>query len=128
METPKKLTLTSQTKKQQIIALGRLKWPLRRIEAETGIRRETASKYLKEAGIGIRPPGRGGHDPPAVEAKAAKEVTPDSAAKAAKEVTPDSEATDEEVVEELDKKITSAINILSKGKGKKGLPAGRQVC
>src|SRR5262245_9940834 len=42
--------------RQQILALGRLGWPLRRIEQATGIRRETASAYLKAAGIAIRAP------------------------------------------------------------------------
>src|SRR6266542_1631941 len=45
-------------KKQQILALGRLGWPLRRIEHATGIRRETASAYLQAAGIAIREPRR----------------------------------------------------------------------
>ncbi len=48
-------------KQQQILALGRLGWTLRRIEQETGVRRETASRYLKQAGIEVRPPGRWGH-------------------------------------------------------------------
>jgi transposase len=55
----------SETKKQQVIALGRLGWPLRRIEQETGVRRETAGAYLKAAGIGVRPPGAWGRRPPA---------------------------------------------------------------
>jgi hypothetical protein len=38
-------------KHQQILALGRLGWTLRRIEHTTGVRRETASAYLKAAGI-----------------------------------------------------------------------------
>ena len=42
--------------KQQIIALGRLGWTTRRIERETGVRRETVSAYLKEAGVELRPP------------------------------------------------------------------------
>jgi len=46
----------SDDKKQQIIALGRLGWTTRRIERETGIRRETVSAYLKEAGVELRPP------------------------------------------------------------------------
>ena len=46
----------SEEKRQQVIALGRLGWPLRRIEQETGVRRETAGAYLKAAGIGVRPP------------------------------------------------------------------------
>jgi len=50
----------SDEKKQQIIALGRLGWSLRRIERATGVRRETAGAYLKSAGIGIRPRGKGG--------------------------------------------------------------------
>jgi transposase len=45
-------------KKQQVLALGRLGWPLRRIEQATGVRRETASAYLKAAGIAIRAPRR----------------------------------------------------------------------
>jgi transposase len=44
--------------KQQVIALGRLGWSLRRIETATGIRRETASAYLKAAGVAVR--ARGG--------------------------------------------------------------------
>jgi transposase len=60
-------------KKQQILALGRLGWPLRRIEAETGVRRETASAYLKAAGIAIRAPRR--RRPPP---KPASEVSTDS--------------------------------------------------
>ncbi|MBI2466415.1 MAG: hypothetical protein HYV62_01105 [Candidatus Rokubacteria bacterium] len=44
--------------KQQVLALGRLGWPLRRIEVATGVRRETASAYLKAAGVSIRSPRR----------------------------------------------------------------------
>jgi transposase len=62
----------SEEKRQQVIALGRLGWPLRRIEQETGVRRETAGAYLKAAGIGVRPPGAWGRRPPA---KPANEVT-----------------------------------------------------
>jgi len=47
-----------ETKQQQVIALGRLGWSLRRIEGATGVRRETVSGYLKAAGIAVR--GRGG--------------------------------------------------------------------
>ena len=63
-------------KQQQILALGRLGWTLRRIEEETGIRRETVSRYLKRAGIEVRPPGRWGHPPPEA-AKAAIGVITD---------------------------------------------------
>jgi len=55
----------SQEKKQQVIALGRLGWSLRRIQRETHIRRETAAAYLKAAGIDIRPPGGWGRRAPA---------------------------------------------------------------
>ncbi len=47
----------SETKRQQVIALGRLGWSLRRIEQETGVRRETAGGYLKAAGIAVGRPG-----------------------------------------------------------------------
>jgi len=49
----------SENKQQQVIALGRLGWSLRRIERETGIRRETAAVYLRAAGVAVRPPGWG---------------------------------------------------------------------
>ena len=80
-----------EEKKQQIIALGRLGWSLRRIQQETGIRRETISGYLKEARISLRlPRGR------LVPAKPANEVIPDpqppKPASQAEEVTPDSGA------------------------------------
>ena len=48
----------SNEKQQQVIALGRLGFSLRRIERETGVRRETASAYLKAGGVAVR--GRGG--------------------------------------------------------------------
>jgi len=48
----------SEAKRDQVgVALGRLGWTLRRIEEATGVRRETASAYLKAAGIGVREPG-----------------------------------------------------------------------
>ena len=46
----------SEEKKQQIIALGKLGWSLRRIERTVHIRRETAAGYLKAAGVPVRPP------------------------------------------------------------------------
>jgi transposase len=54
----------TEEKKQQVIALGRLGWSLRRIERETGVRRETVAGYLKVAGIGVRVPGAWGRRPP----------------------------------------------------------------
>jgi transposase len=48
----------SDDKKQQVVALGRLGWSLRRIEEATGVRRETISGYLRAAGVAVR--GRGG--------------------------------------------------------------------
>lgn len=38
----------SDAKRQQVEALGRLGWTLRRIQRETGVRRETASEYLAQ--------------------------------------------------------------------------------
>jgi len=65
-----------EEKKQQVLALGRLQWPLRRIEEATGVRRETASAYLKAAGIPIRPARSWGRRPPP---KPANEVITDPA-------------------------------------------------
>src|SRR6059036_2397306 len=85
----------SEEKKQQVIALGRLGWPLRRIQQETGIRRETAGAYLKAAGVAIRAPGGWGRRAPA---KPAKEVStgsttdlPSGSAQNRPTVSPDSE-------------------------------------
>jgi len=64
-------------KRNQIIALGQLGWSLRRIEEATGVRRETASNYLRASGIALREPGGWGHRVPA---KAAIGVTTDPAA------------------------------------------------
>src|SRR6058998_2244873 len=64
----------NEAKKQQVIALGRLGWPLRRIEQETGVRRETVGAYLKAAGIAVRPAGGWGRRAPA---KPANEVITD---------------------------------------------------
>jgi transposase len=47
----------SDDKKHQVIALGRLGWSLRRIEEATDVRRETASGYLKAAGVPVRQRG-----------------------------------------------------------------------
>src|SRR5438270_7037948 len=62
----------STDKKQQVISLGKLGWSLRRIEEATGVRRETASVYLKAAGVAVYLPGWGRRAPakPAI-------VTPD---------------------------------------------------
>ena len=78
----------SEDKQQQVIALGRLGWSLRRIEREIGVRRETAGGYLRAAGIAVRSPGAWGRS---AAAKPAKEVTTGSEAKPAIGVTTGSE-------------------------------------
>ena len=75
----------SEEKKQQVIALGKLGWSLRKIERETGVRRETAGAYLRAVGIAVRIPRAWGRGAPA---KPANELTPDPS-KPANEVTPD---------------------------------------
>jgi transposase len=69
----------SEEKQKQVIALGQLGWTLRRIEKETGVRRETAAGYLRSAGVAVRAPGRWGRRPPP---KPAIEVTTDLGATA----------------------------------------------
>jgi transposase len=70
-----------EKKQQQICALGRLGWTLSRIQAATGIRRETVSGYLKAAGIAVRGRGRPSEAPakPAIS----EEVSTDPGAKPA---------------------------------------------
>jgi transposase len=76
----------NEEKKQQVLALGRLGWSLRRIQQATRIRRETAGAYLKAAGIAVRPPSGWGRRAP----KPANEVITDSgAAEPAIAVIPD---------------------------------------
>src|SRR6201987_2015540 len=72
-------------KKQQIIALGRLGWSLRKIQKATRVRRETISAYLRGAGVEIWPPGRWkreGKAKPAIQvitgSEAAKPALPES--------------------------------------------------
>jgi hypothetical protein len=105
----------SREKREQVVALGRLGWSLRRIEEATGVRRETAGEYLRYAGIPLRSPGRWGHHGPA---KAAIEVTTDSdqgsTPKPAIRVTtdcgePDSKAAIEVITGFLLEKTSSAV-------------------
>jgi transposase len=84
----------SEEKRHQVIALGRLGWPLRRIEKETKVRRETAGAYLRAAGIAVRPSGGWGRRPPGDPAQAVAPEPP-PAPKPAKEVSPDSGAASE---------------------------------
>jgi hypothetical protein len=79
------LIASLRLKKQQVIALGKLGWPLRRIEKATSVRRETAGAYLKAAGVVVCLPGWGRRAP----TKPAIQVPPDSEAKPAIGVTPD---------------------------------------
>jgi transposase len=82
----------NEEQKQQIIALGRLGWSLRRIERETSVRRETVSAYLKEAGVELRPPrGRRIRAKPASQtSEVTPDCTPTKPASQGQEVTPDS--------------------------------------
>src|SRR5438067_6427281 len=74
-------------KREQVIALGRLGWSLRRIEATVHIRRETIGGYLRAAGIPVRSPGGWGRRGPA---KPANQVITDSGAGSATILVPQS--------------------------------------
>jgi len=66
------------SQQQQILALGRLGWTLRRIERETGVRRETISAYLRAAGVVVRGRGRPGEAraKPAISAEVSTDPSP----------------------------------------------------
>ncbi len=64
-------------KQQRILALGRLGWTLRRIEAATGVRRETVGDYLRAAFLPVRGRGRPGEG--AAKPAIPPEVSTDSA-------------------------------------------------
>ena len=51
-------SVLSDDKRQQVVALGRLGWSLRRIEDASQVRREAAGAYLKVAGVAVRGRGR----------------------------------------------------------------------
>src|SRR4029078_13519716 len=68
-------------KQQQILALGRLGWSLRRIEQALAVRRETISGYLKAAGIAV--PGGAGRSDSKVKPAISEEVSTDLEAKPA---------------------------------------------
>jgi hypothetical protein len=72
----------TEEKKQKVLTLGWLGWSLRRIEKQTGVRRETAGAYLNAAGIALPAPGAWGKRAPP---KPANEVTTDSNADAGDE-------------------------------------------
>src|SRR5438552_5951865 len=80
----------SVEKREQVIALGRLGWSLRRIEETTGVRRETASAYLKAAGVAVRAPGQTG--PPAKPATPVSTDPGDPGGKSGQGVSTDSSA------------------------------------
>jgi transposase len=94
-----------EAKRELVLLLGRRGAKLRHIEEVTGIRRETASRYLKEAGIAVRPPGGWGK----LRAKPANEVITDPAAasKPANEVISGFSA--EKVAEQVAKAANEAI-------------------
>jgi len=50
----------TEEKKELVLTLGRLGWSLRRIEKQTGIRRETAAAYLKTFGVAVCSPTTAG--------------------------------------------------------------------
>ena len=69
------------------MALGRLGWSLRRIEAATGVRRETISGYLVAAGVPVRRRGGRVADWPPANPATTAVVSTDS-------VPPDAPGTD----------------------------------
>ena len=58
------MNVLNEEKQRQVIALGQLGWTLRRIEETVGVRRETAGKYLRAAGVPVRAPRQWGHGQP----------------------------------------------------------------
>ncbi len=67
-----------QHKQQEVLALGRLGWTLRRIAQATGVHRVTVGEYLRAAGIAVRRRGRPGEGPP--KPTISEEVSTDSTA------------------------------------------------
>ncbi len=68
-------------KQQQILALGRLGWPVSPNAEAAAVRRETAARYLRAAGLSVRGRGRPGEGP--AKAAISREVSTDPLAKPA---------------------------------------------
>jgi transposase len=71
----------SPEKQEQVRALGRLGWSVRRVTRETGVDRASVRRYLAEAGIVVREPRR--RLLPVAGSKPASEVFPDPGASTA---------------------------------------------
>ena len=84
-------TVLSREKREQVIALGRLGWSLRRIEEATGVRRETAGDYLRSAGVVVRSPGSWG--PKSLPKPATLMITGSDGAKPGNDPKPANEVT-----------------------------------
>jgi hypothetical protein len=82
------VNVLSEEKRQQVLALGRLRWPLRRIQEATGVRRETASLYLKAAGIPVRVPGQRSDPNPASEVSTDPDVVSNPASESSTDPGP----------------------------------------
>lgn len=114
----------SEEKKQQVIALGRLGWSLRRIQRATGVRRETAAGYLRAAGIEPRPPGGLPRAAPEA-AKPATQVTTDFgvAKPAIAQVIPDSDPAKPAIEVTTDSAVTKPATSDAAVTTDPGLPA-----
>ena len=103
------------TKQQQIVALGRLGWTVRRIAEATDVRRETAARHLRAVGLSVRGRGRPGEGP--VKAAIPAEVSTDLPAKPSippGEVSTDSDpsrAPQASACEPYREQITSALAV-----------------
>jgi hypothetical protein len=107
----------STNEQERIVSLGKLGWSARRIERVTGSRRETVAKYLRLAGIPLRPQGRWGHAKPKPvpgegESKAAMKAPPGTAAssKAAIETPPPRNPSQLSLCEEHRAEIAAAVD------------------
>lgn len=74
------VNVLKKEQREQVVALGRLGWSLRRIESATGVRRETASQVFRLAGLPVRPAGRWGRTVAVVKAGAAAPPVTDAPA------------------------------------------------
>ena len=98
----------TEEKRQHVLALGRLRWSLRRIEEATGARRETASHYLKAAGLQGQGRGRSPVRPaePAISPEASTDSSPATAAGKGTEQEPVPPAGLHEVEDNADRQTT----------------------
>jgi transposase len=109
----------SQEKQKQVVALGQLGWSARRIEQETGVRRETVARYLREAGVAMREPRRRRLPEPRLEGQREERAKADSGVTTDSQSVPDPKQTPSQSLSAVHRETIEEA--LGRGRNAKGI-------